>query len=133
MTLVPLNCRRDASAIKASAAGDAWRWSMLREPTLMVALNPAVIGQAFICAINPLHRRQKSGFYREGRQPYLRCVESGYAYNNNSSSGSRSLARKSLGSTMKIFGFQLIYGDFLARSVRGISCAPPTSLSMTDK
>jgi hypothetical protein len=30
---------------------------------------------------------------------------------------------------MKIFGFQLIYGDFLARSVRGISCAPPTDLA----
>jgi hypothetical protein len=30
---------------------------------------------------------------------------------------------------MKIFGFQLIYGDFLARSVRGISCAPPTTLA----
>lgn len=29
---------------------------------------------------------------------------------------------------MKIFGFQLIYGDFLARSVRGISCAPPSLL-----
>jgi len=28
---------------------------------------------------------------------------------------------------MKIFGFQLIYGDFLARSVRGISCAPPSA------
>ncbi|CAI8853249.1 conserved hypothetical protein [Pseudomonas serboccidentalis] len=33
---------------------------------------------------------------------------------------------------MKIFGFQLIYGDFLARSVRGISCAPPAGLSITD-
>jgi hypothetical protein len=31
---------------------------------------------------------------------------------------------------MKSFGFQLIYGDFLARSVRGISCAPPASLSI---
>ncbi len=31
---------------------------------------------------------------------------------------------------MKILGFQLIYGDFLARSVRGISCAPPTFLSI---
>ncbi|SEE96430.1 hypothetical protein SAMN04489800_3152 [Pseudomonas deceptionensis] len=31
---------------------------------------------------------------------------------------------------MKRFGFQLIYGDFLARSVRGISCAPPASLSI---
>jgi len=29
---------------------------------------------------------------------------------------------------MKILGFQLIYGDFLARSVRGISCAPPTNV-----
>jgi hypothetical protein len=26
---------------------------------------------------------------------------------------------------MKRFGLQLIFGDFLARSVRGISCAPP--------
>ncbi len=26
---------------------------------------------------------------------------------------------------MKIFGLQLIFGDFLARSVRGIPCAPP--------
>ncbi len=26
---------------------------------------------------------------------------------------------------MKILGLQLIFGDFLARSVRGISCAPP--------
>jgi hypothetical protein len=32
---------------------------------------------------------------------------------------------------MKILGFQLIYGDFLARSVRGISCAPPRALDMT--
>ncbi|AZE49248.1 hypothetical protein J2Y88_000738 [Pseudomonas chlororaphis] len=31
---------------------------------------------------------------------------------------------------MKILGFQLIYGDFLARSVRGISCAPPAFLSI---
>ncbi|MBU3057972.1 hypothetical protein [Pseudomonas indica] len=31
----------------------------------------------------------------------------------------RSIAR------MKILGFQLIMGDYLARSVRGISCAPP--------
>jgi hypothetical protein len=31
---------------------------------------------------------------------------------------------------MKSFGFQLIYGDFLARSVRGISCAPPVGLSI---
>ncbi len=29
---------------------------------------------------------------------------------------------------MKILGFQLIYGDFLARSVRGISCAPPANV-----
>ncbi|KPA91982.1 hypothetical protein PF66_01565 [Pseudomonas asplenii] len=29
---------------------------------------------------------------------------------------------------MKILGFKLIYGDFLARSVRGISCAPPSSV-----
>ncbi len=29
---------------------------------------------------------------------------------------------------MKLLGFQLIYGDFLARSVRGISCAPPAYL-----
>jgi hypothetical protein len=29
---------------------------------------------------------------------------------------------------MKILGFQLIYGDFLARSVRGISCAPPADV-----
>jgi hypothetical protein len=26
---------------------------------------------------------------------------------------------------MKILGLQLIFGDFLARSVRGIACAPP--------
>ncbi len=26
---------------------------------------------------------------------------------------------------MKLLGCQLILGDFLARSVRGISCAPP--------
>jgi hypothetical protein len=26
---------------------------------------------------------------------------------------------------MKILGLQLIFGDFLARSVRGIPCAPP--------
>jgi hypothetical protein len=26
---------------------------------------------------------------------------------------------------MKSFGLQLIFGDFLARSVRGIPCAPP--------
>ena len=26
---------------------------------------------------------------------------------------------------MKSLGFKLIYGDFLARSVRGIPCAPP--------
>ncbi|CAI8831452.1 hypothetical protein SAMN05444506_10662 [Pseudomonas syringae] len=26
---------------------------------------------------------------------------------------------------MKHFGLQLIFGDFLARSVRGIPCAPP--------
>ncbi len=31
---------------------------------------------------------------------------------------------------MKVFGFQLIYGDFLARSVRGISCAPPVALGI---
>jgi hypothetical protein len=31
---------------------------------------------------------------------------------------------------MKSFGFQLIYGDFLARSVRGISCAPPAGFSI---
>lgn len=29
---------------------------------------------------------------------------------------------------MKTLGFPLIYGDFLARSVRGISCAPPVCL-----
>ncbi len=26
---------------------------------------------------------------------------------------------------MKTLGLQLIFGDFLARSVRGVSCAPP--------
>lgn len=26
---------------------------------------------------------------------------------------------------MKIFGLKLLIGDFLARSVRGVSCAPP--------
>jgi hypothetical protein len=26
---------------------------------------------------------------------------------------------------MKILGLQLLIGDFLARSVRGLSCAPP--------
>ncbi|CAG8863765.1 hypothetical protein PS627_00703 [Pseudomonas fluorescens] len=26
---------------------------------------------------------------------------------------------------MKCLGFKLIYGDYLARSVRGIPCAPP--------
>lgn len=26
---------------------------------------------------------------------------------------------------MKVLGLQLIHGDFLARSVRGIPCAPP--------
>lgn len=26
---------------------------------------------------------------------------------------------------MKVLGLQLIFGDFLARSVRGIPCAPP--------
>ncbi|KVV09292.1 hypothetical protein AP060_00755 [Pseudomonas sp. TAD18] len=34
---------------------------------------------------------------------------------------------------MKTLGFQLIYGDFLARSVRGISCAPPVSLCILSK
>jgi hypothetical protein len=29
---------------------------------------------------------------------------------------------------MKILGLQLIFGDFLARSVRGIPCAPPAEL-----
>ena len=29
---------------------------------------------------------------------------------------------------MKLLGFQLIFGDFLARSVRGSSCAPPVGL-----
>ncbi|CAN2978234.1 hypothetical protein METHPM2_510002 [Pseudomonas sp. PM2] len=30
--------------------------------------------------------------------------------------------------TMKLLGSPLIFGDFLARSVRGLSCAPPSSL-----
>jgi len=34
---------------------------------------------------------------------------------------------------MKRFGLQLIYGDFLARSVRGISCAPPASLGIVSE
>ena len=34
---------------------------------------------------------------------------------------------------MKRFGLQLIYGDFLARSVRGISCAPPASIRILSK
>ena len=31
---------------------------------------------------------------------------------------------------MKLLGFQLIFGDFLARSVRGISCAPPVGFGI---
>jgi len=30
--------------------------------------------------------------------------------------------------TMKLLGSPLIFGDFLARSVRGLSCAPPVHL-----
>lgn len=33
---------------------------------------------------------------------------------------------------MKLLGFKLIFGDFLARSVRGISCAPPRFLILAD-
>lgn len=29
---------------------------------------------------------------------------------------------------MKMLALQMIFGDFLARSVRGISCAPPAAV-----
>jgi hypothetical protein len=44
--------------------------------------NPRQVLQ-LTCATNPLRIGGKRGFYTEGGQIDLRCVESGYAYNNN--------------------------------------------------
>lgn len=60
---------------------------------------------------------------REVGQTVLRYVESAYAYKNNDFWKQK--PRPAENGEMKTLGFPLIYGDFLARSVRGISCAPP--------
>jgi len=54
----------------------------------------------------------------------LRCVESIYVYKNIDLC-SRKPKPSETDDIMKLLGSPLIFGDFLARSVRGLSCAPP--------
>ncbi len=62
----------------------------------------------------------------------LRCVESIYAY-KNMDLRSRKPRPSETDVTMKLLGSPLIFGDFLARSVRGLSCAPPSDLILARK
>jgi hypothetical protein len=51
------------------------------EPALPASVQQRQVN--LVGATNRLHAGEKGGFYTEGGQTQLRCVESGYAYKNN--------------------------------------------------